>query len=169
MAKHHGVRKTVRKAAHSPTRIAHAISGKRSVGTDEMSGVGYGSPSHDTLDEELDKYLKKAAEVIAEYIRAEAARFSRRIPASVEVAKDHTVHVRAGGAVAPNAYPFDPPNNPPVWHPVFAHGPRHKWNWAPQPYRPFMEKGAERSNNESTEAFADIVDELAKRIGRDHP
>jgi hypothetical protein len=124
----------------------------------------------DEMTKEMLEYLRKAGEIIANYCRIQADKFSTRIPMSLSVKNDEkTVYILGGGPPAPNAYPFDPPTAPPVWHPVFPSGPRRYWNWAPQPYRPFLEEGAELGGDEAAEAFADIIDQWASEIGSDRP
>lgn len=122
------------------------------------------------MTDQMIKRLKEAGEIIAEECRMISDGFSKRIPMSLHVKSDHkSVYILGGGPTAPNAYPFDPPSNPPVWHPVFARGPRAHWHWAPQPYRPFLEEGAERAGDRAAEAFANIIDDWAKEIGTDRP
>lgn len=61
-----------------------------------------------------------------------------------------------GGRVAPNAYMFETPG---ARHPFFAkvgswryiHGP-----WYTQPYRPFMEAGAEIAHDDAAEILAEV-------------
>jgi hypothetical protein len=154
------------------THFAHRPSGRRPVGA-SIEGDSLGELAGDS-DEELTQqmmhYLREAGEVIANYCRIAADKFSARIPVSLSVKNDDkSVYILGGGHEAPNAYPFDPPSNPPVWHPVHATGPRKNWNWAPQPYRPFLEEGAAAGGDEAAERFADIIDEWAKEIGSDQP
>lgn len=126
--------------------------------------------SADELTAKNVEYLKQAAEIIAEECRQIADVFSRRIPMSLEVkSDDRSVYILGGGPAAPNAYPFDPPTEPPVYHPVWGHGPREGWHWAAQPYRPFLEEGAERAGERAADVFARIIDEWAKEIGNDRP
>lgn len=117
-------------------------------------------------DAQLVKRLRQAAEIVAEACRIIAGRFSTRIPGSLRVHSDSkSVYILGGGPEAPNAYPFDPPRNPPVRHPVFATGPRSTWHWAPQPYRPFLEEGADAAGDRAAEIFANIIDDWAQEIG----
>lgn len=127
-------------------------------------------PGIDTSREAERKRLEEAAEVVAGKAREISSAFSKRIPASVKVVTHDSgnVVVEAGGPEAPNAYPFDPPDNPPVRHPVYGHGPRDTWHWAPQPYRPFMEQAAEQAADRAAEVFADLVDDWMNEIGSDH-
>lgn len=131
----------------------------------ELGGASTDQMAHDML-----KRLKEAAEIVAEACRLKADRFSSRIPLSLEVKSDSKgVYILGGGPKAPNAYPFDPPNSPPVWHPVFATGLREHWHWAPQPYRPFLEEGAAESATRAAEQFANVIDDWAKQLGTDRP
>jgi hypothetical protein len=126
--------------------------------------------SSDQMARDMMKRLKEAAEIVAEACRLKADRFSTRIPLSLVVKSDSKgVYILGGGPKAPNAYPFDPPDTPPVWHPVHATGPRSNWHWAPQPYRPFLEEGAEASATRAAEQFANVIDDWAKQLGKDRP
>jgi hypothetical protein len=112
------------------------------------------------------KRLKQAAQIVADAVKQVSGRFSRRIPLTVSVkANERGIYIEAGGPVAPNAYPFDPPNNPPVWHPVYGRGPRRSWHWAPQPYRPFLEEAAEISIDQAAIAFSMVIDDWCKQVG----
>src|ERR1039458_5212213 len=139
----------------------------------KIVGTGLGEmaqASDQELTDTMMKYLKRAADVIVEAQRISADQFSKRIPLSLKVRNDDkSIYILGGGHLAPNAYPFDPPSDPPVMHPVWGHGPRSKWHWSAQPYRPFLEEGAELAGDRAAEAFADIIDEWAKEIGKDRP
>lgn len=159
-------------------KVTHFVHKARDYGRPvaaKIEGVSFGDLSDATEDDEMTKemmeYLRKAGEVIANYCRIAADKFSVRIPVSLNVKSDSdSIYILGGGPAAPNAYPFDPPTSPPVYHPVFPdHKPRRSWSWAPQPYRPFLEQGAEAGGDEAAEAFADIIDEWAKEIGSDRP
>lgn len=122
------------------------------------------------MDEDEIKRLKEAGEIVARAAGAIASRFSRRIPASMGVSGDEDgIYVRAGGEEAPNAYPFDPPDNPPVYHPLYARigSKRYRHKWYAQPYRPFMEEGADASASQAAEAFAEVINDWAKSRGFD--
>ena len=167
------LRRATHKRKVGVTHFAHHAKNTRAVGA-KLEGVSFDDFSDasesDHMSQELMERLKDAGEVIANYCRIRASRFSVRIPDSLRVKNDtDTVYIEGGGPSAPNAYPFDPPSDPPVWHPVHAHGPRRKWNWAPQPYRPFLEEGAEDGGDEAAEKFAKIIDDWANEIGSDRP
>lgn len=131
-----------------------------------MTPPGVGMASRADVDKHQTPRLKKAAEIVAASCRLISSRFSRRIPISIEVVtQNDQVYVRAGGREAPNAYPFDPPDNPPVRHPVWGHGPRNTWHWAPQPYRPFLEMGAEISIDRAAQSFSQVIDDWCRQSG----
>ena len=121
------------------------------------------------MDEDEIKRVKEAAEIVADAVRSVASNFSRKIPGSVVIKGDENgYYIRAGGPVAPNAYPFDPPDNPPVYHPNRAAKGSKRYEhskWFPQPYRPFLEQAAEISIDKATEALAKVIDDWAKRRG----
>jgi hypothetical protein len=121
------------------------------------------------LDGDERKRTEEAAEIVAEAVRAKAAEFSHKIPGSVVVKQDEDgYYIRAGGPLAPNAYPFDPPDNPPVYHPNRARKGSKRYEhskWYAQPYKPFLEAAAEISASKATEAFANVIDDWAKRLG----
>ena len=120
--------------------------------------------------------LREAAKVIARAIKQAAREMpvkwtpgpgSRKIPRTVDsylaagFGEGRTIaYVSAGGAgglEAPNAYMFETKG---ARHPLFAHGPpgTDGWlNWYTQPYRPFMEEGAEKSAQDACEKYADIA------------
>lgn len=157
------------------SHFAHTASSGRSVSMDISSDAGgdintLSSASRKDLTDTMLKYLKEAAKPILDACSEIAGTFSVRIPRSLKVRVDQDyVHILGGGHTAPNAYPFDPPDNPPVRHPVWGHGPRDKWHWAAQPYRPFLEEGAERGGDKAAVEFSKIIDEWAKEIGKDRP
>lgn len=121
------------------------------------------------MDADELKRLKEAAEIVAEAVRAVSSGISRRIPTSVVVKGDERgLYIQAGGAKAPNAYPFDPPDNPPVYHPLFARRGSRRYThgkWYAQPYRPFLEIAAGVSIERATEAFSKVIDDWATRVG----
>lgn len=120
-------------------------------------------------DEDEKHRTEEACEIVAEAVRAAAGKFSHKIPGSVVVKGDEDgYYIRAGGPLAPNAYPFDPPDNPPVYHPNRARKGSNRYEhskWYPQPYRPFLEEAAEASASKATEAFANVINDWAKRLG----
>lgn len=105
--------------------------------------------------------LRKAAAIIAEAVKAKAEAIpSRKIPPTVRsFVRAGIGYVTAGGTggqQAPNAYMFEELG---ARHPLFAQGPKGTgggWkHWYEQPYRPFMEEGAEVAADAAAEAFAD--------------
>jgi hypothetical protein len=141
-----------------PTQISHRISGSRTISP--------GTPGKIDANAQLEnKRLREAAEIIAEAARRISSRFSRRIPASVNVVTNTTgTYVMAGGPDAPNAYPFDPPE-PPSRHPLYG----NRKHWYNQPYRPFLEEAAEEAADKAAEAYAKVIDDWAKELGSDRP
>jgi hypothetical protein len=120
------------------------------------------------------KRLKEAARIVADAVKEVSSRFSRRIPASVEVKGDERgIYIQAGGPTAPNAYPFDPPMfPPPVFHPLFARRGSKSYtdgHWYAQPYRPFLEEGAAISADQAARAFSYVIDDWFKQSGLGRP
>jgi hypothetical protein len=155
------------------THFAHRARYGRPMSMQISGDTSLGDLAEDSDDEtnkQMLERLRQAGEIIANYCRIVADKRSVRIPMSLSVKNDSkSVYIIGGGPAAPNAYPFDPPTQPPVWHPVFPSGARRHWRWAPQPYFPFLEEGAELGGDEAAEAFADIIDDWANEIGSDRP
>jgi hypothetical protein len=152
------------------TRIAHTA-----VKPSRGSSVPISGLSADKAEQER---LYEAAKIIAEAAKKLGATFSKRIPGSIEAVKTSTgkVFVTGGGPEAPNFYPMDPPPNvrgtpsgQGVRHPLWARGPRDKWHWGPTPYRPVLEQAVEIAGDRADDAFARVIDDWAKRIGKDRP
>jgi hypothetical protein len=141
-------RRRYSRSARTPVRIAH-------------------DPRIEAGSDDETRRLEQAAEVIAEKAREISGRFSKRIPASVKFLtyKGGKVVVRAGGPTAPQAHSFDPPNNPPVRHPLFG----NRKHWYPQPYRPFLEEAAEAGIDHAAEVFSRVIDDWAKQIPSNNP
>jgi len=110
------------------------------------------------------KRLKEAAEVVADAARSTSG-FSTRIPASIRVIGGTSgVSIRAGGKIAPNAYPFETGAR----HPLFA--PRGsarytKGPWYPQPKKPFLEEAEAIAIEPAVEAFANVIDDWLAMTG----
>jgi hypothetical protein len=99
--------------------------------------------------------LERAAEIIAEAVKAAAEALpSKKIPPTVRsYVRAGIGYVTAGGTggqEAPNAHMFETPG---ARHPLFG----NKKHWYNQPYRPFMEEGAEAAADEAAEAYADAT------------
>jgi hypothetical protein len=95
---------------------------------------------------------KEAAEAIALAARANSAKFSRRIPASVKVIPTQWgCYIIAGGDAAPNAYPFETAANHPLW------GNRH--HWYKQPLRPFLIEAADAASTKAANIMSEIIDD----------
>lgn len=100
---------------------------------------------------------RAAAEIIANAARVNAAKFSKRIPGSVHVVDTSSqTLVVAGGAAAPNAYPFETGAR----HPLFG----NTNYWYPQPKKPFMARAVRSASNLAAEEFAGVIDDLADAI-----
>jgi hypothetical protein len=102
--------------------------------------------------------LKKAAQIIADRAKSIAARFSKRIPASITVTlRGMNASISAGGSEAPQAGMFETPR---ARHPLFG----NDNFWYTQPYRPFLEEAAEQVGDQAMQEFADevIKQELSK-------
>jgi hypothetical protein len=105
--------------------------------------------------------LKDAAEVIAAACRVMASRFSTEIPGAIRSYLGPTgtsAFVAAGhpggkwGWTPIHAWMFEEPHNGRTpKHPLF--GNRKKWFY--QPYRPFMEQGAEAAGQQAANVFAE--------------
>jgi hypothetical protein len=117
------------------------------------------------LDPLLRTRLTQAADVICDAVKEAASAFSRRIPAGTFVRSySNAVYIITYGSIAPNAYPFEDA----VYHPYFAkvgseryrHGP-----WFQQPYRPYMEEGAEAGITRAADIFANIINDWAAATG----
>jgi hypothetical protein len=97
----------------------------------------------DGLHLELKDGLRHAGEGAAQAVRAAAA-WSTRIPAATSVqvsfaAKSGGVRVKVDASRAPEARPINHGGQGGEFrHPVWGHGPRNKWHWAPQAARPFF-------------------------------
>lgn len=152
--------------AAKPVRKTIAFAGDigSGVGDLQVSRGARGSK----VDPALLKRLQQAAQVIADRAKEVSSTFSTRIPGSIKVVTSEEtgrVQIKGGGAKAPNAYPFDPPSNPPVRHPLFG----NRDYWYAQPYRPFLEEAAEAGGDEAAEALANVIDDWAEELGSSHP
>lgn len=113
--------------------------------------------------------LAKAAQDIADGIKARSAEFSKKIPPSVHVGQGTAVTATVY-ATAPNAYPIETGAR----HPLFARGPKPASNndpaakgtgwdhWYPMEKILFMEEGAARALDKAAEdyGFSEINDWL---------
>lgn len=84
------------------------------------------------------------AKVVADSARGKAS-WSTRIPGTVRASSSvlNTAVVRAGGASAPHARPYEHAGAPGVFrHPVWGHGDRASWHWVEQAARPFLHPAA---------------------------
>lgn len=103
------------------------------------------------------KRLREAAEIVAMKAREIASAFSTRIPLSVKITGGASrVYIRAGGPVAPNAYPFETGAR----HPLFGN---RNW-WYPQPVHEFMEDAYVMTQNDVADAFALVIDDWCKEL-----
>lgn len=106
--------------------------------------------------------LKAAAEVLAAAVRVMAGKFSERIPAATRAylgSTSNMAYVSAGrpggkwGWTPIHAWMFDEPHAGSIpKHPVF--GNRKIWKY--QPYRPFLEEGAEAGVEQAAQVYADL-------------
>lgn len=111
--------------------------------------------------------LRRAAQPVADYARASSARWSRRVPASVRLQGGASrITIAAGGARAPQAYTMEgKPSGSPRYHPVYGHGPRENWTWAPQIPRPFLREAIDATEEQVVEIFSGIVDDWTAELG----
>jgi len=148
-----------------PKTIALPDVGDLSSPTLQVSSTAIGGKP----DENTTKGLEAAARVILESVKNVAAPISERTAASLEVRKlsSGRVQIRGGGPSAPMASQFEVKGSR---HPVYAKGPRRDWHWGVQPYREYLERGAEIAGDDAAEAFADAtIDVWADEIGDDRP
>lgn len=105
--------------------------------------------------------LRAAAEVIAAAARASSARWSVRVPASVQAETGPSgITITAGGPAAPQAYTMEgAPDGTPRAHPVYGHGPRGGWTWVKQVPRPFLAEAADATQDEVARIIAGVVDD----------
>jgi hypothetical protein len=47
-------------------------------------------------------------------------------------------------------------------HPVFAHGPRERWNWVEQPIPPFWQAGIEAGIGKAVDQMSGVLDDFAR-------
>lgn len=115
------------------------------------------------LQKEIQKGLKGAATTVAVEARLIAGFWSSRIPASIRTsARGFTVGVRAGGASAPHAKPYEGPK--PFRHPVFSSD-RSRWAKKPTPARPYLMPAAGQKSAEVGRAMQAAVDSAFQRNG----
>jgi hypothetical protein len=102
-----------------------------------------------------DEGLKAAATVIEDGIWQAARDLpSKKIPPTIRMfIRAGIAYVTAGGVgghEAPNAWMFEEAG---ARHPLFG----NRRHWYTQPYRPFMEIGAEKSMDEAADVYADVT------------
>lgn len=126
-----------------------SVNGSPSVGGSSSSG----------MDADSAERIKEAAEVIAAGARQNASSFSKRIPAATKAVGDSATkaHVITSGAQAPNAAPFEYAER----HPLFG----NKKHWYTQPHRPYMERAGRDDLDEAAEAYSEVFDDWAARLG----
>jgi|SRR5271166_672140 len=136
----------------------HGGHGGHGGGASGGGGGGGGSGGGD----DLDKRLREAAEIIAAQARTNAAGWSGQVPPSIQVSG-------GGGGVsitsgAPPSYPNEVAG---VRHPVFGgRGTRRpKAPWVTNKHRPFLAPAADEKIDAAAEAFAQVIDDWAKRYG----
>lgn len=104
------------------------------------------------------KALKNAAQEYRKRAAANAAPYSRRIPASLRVVDTgSSVFVIADGTIAPNAAPFEGPEE----HPLFG----NRNYWYMQPHRPFMSDAARQGSDSAMDKYAQSVYDYAESKG----
>lgn len=104
------------------------------------------------------KRLRAAAQIVADGIKAAAAPFSERIAASVKVRSTvKGVYIIAGGAAAPNAYPFETG----AAHPLFG----DRAHWYPQPKRQFLELGEAGTLDAAADEMSKVIDDWLEELG----
>jgi hypothetical protein len=119
--------------------------------------------------------MRAATAHIAQVIKAVASAMpSKKIPPTVvSYVRRGIGYVSAGGPggrVAPNAYMFETPG---ARHPYFAPVGSYRYlhePWYTQPYRPFMETGAEIAHDDAAEILAEVWGyAFAESLGFDVP
>jgi hypothetical protein len=109
--------------------------------------------------------LRKAGMVVAREAQVNAS-WSSRIPGTIRVVTSFRVNregitVRAGGASAPHARPYENLGDPGAFrHPV--HG--NDW-WVSQTARPFLFKAARSTEGTVTAMVTETMDEVAQSLG----
>jgi hypothetical protein len=108
------------------------------------------------------RYLERAAEIIADQARANAAPWSVRIPPAMQVAVVYPVAYVSNSA--PPAYPNEVKG---VRHPVFGGRgtARPDAPWVTNEYRPFLAPAADQAGDAAADAFGDYALELAMEHG----
>lgn len=104
--------------------------------------------------------IKAAAAVIEDYVWKQAREMVTKTGTAKKIPPTVRSYVRMGigyvaaggrgGRAAPNAAMFETPG---ARHPLFG----NKKHWYEQPYRPFMEEGAERGASEAADVYADVT------------
>lgn len=122
------------------------------------------------LPEETRKALRPKLRKAGQMVQREAqvnASWSSRIPGTIKVvtsfrADREGVTVRAGGATAPHARPYEglSARGSTFRHPVYG----NDW-WVASPTRPFLFPAAEAAEGAVTEAMRTALDEAAASLG----
>jgi hypothetical protein len=100
-----------------------------------------------------------AGEIVAVEARTLAAQHSTTIAQTVRAqARGATVTVKAGGAAAPVAAPYESARTGMFRHPVFA----NRENWVEQPGYPFLRPAAKNKMTEVEAAVLKIADDMAR-------
>lgn len=121
--------------------------------------------AHDEIDErDLPDRLRRAAKLIADQAKVNAAGFSRRIPAATRISGatrpgDDYVEIVTNGDEAPNASPFEDAE----WHPLWGNK-RHEYQ---QPHRPYMEDAVNQKSDAAVNEIANVIDDWAADLGFD--
>jgi hypothetical protein len=107
--------------------------------------------------------LKKGGELIADEARSRISGTSQRIADSVRVlANNKGVQVKAGGAKAPHAAPFENLGKSGTFrHPVFG----NREVWVAQTAHPFLLLALNAKLNAVTDAVMDALDQLTGEAG----
>jgi len=118
-----------------------------------------------TIQVELRRGIKKAAQPVAESVKS-AAGWSSRIPGAIKVkagfaAKGASVSIVADPRAAPEAAPLEHGGAGGTFkHPVYGTS-----TWVSQPARPFFASGARAGSAGADAAMLAVMDTIASKLG----
>lgn len=124
---------------------------------------------------ETDKTLFAVGEIVAVAAKKVASDAgSSSIPPTIKAHHDvpHIARVTAGSADVPLAALWDLGNkkggrrSKTFNHPVYAHGPRNKWTWVPQPRHPILSRARTLTRKSVTDLMSGAWDKALKPYTR---
>lgn len=137
------------------TRLGIQVSGLKELARDIKSDAG--------LKKGLKAALLEGANVVAIEWERRLSPFSRKIASTVKPgAAGSSAYVKAGGAKAPHAVPFENDGKDGTFrHPVFG----NRKLWVSQKAHPTATQALEAAADEALEATADAIDKWARDAG----